>query len=80
MKKSPVSKFVLTPVKSSAIKAHGYDEKRRVLRIQFHTGHVYDFSGVDSDKHAAFAGAESFGKHFMQHIRGAHKSTRIFTA
>ena len=84
MKKAkPLPTIELKHVKSSAIKAHGYDPKTRTMRVWFNDrngepGGKYDLAAVKPETYEAFAGAESFGKHFMQHIRTAHKSTRVF--
>ena len=75
MKKVPV--IPTKPVESSAIKAIGHDPVTNTLRVEFQSGGVYDYHGVPAEKHSNFIGAESIGKHFLQHIRGAHEYTRI---
>jgi hypothetical protein len=61
--------IALKRVESSAIKAIGHDPKRNVLRIEFLTGGVYDYSGVTAEEHDALHGADSHGQHFQKFIR-----------
>lgn len=70
--------MTLHPVESSAIQAIGHDPEKNVLRIAFHhSGHIYDFAGVDKKKHEALLKADSVGKHFALHIQPHHKYTRV---
>jgi hypothetical protein len=69
--------FTMEPVKSSAIKAIAHNPETNTLRVEFKNGGIYDYAGVDANKHAALAGAESIGAHFRQHILGVHEHTRI---
>jgi hypothetical protein len=62
---------------SSTIAATGHDAKSETLRIQFHSGGVYDYSGVPAEKHAALRNAASAGKHFHRHIRGKHTFLQV---
>jgi hypothetical protein len=59
-------------VKSSMISAIGYDEEARTLHVQFPGGRRYEYGGVSPTKHKEFLGAQSVGKHFIEHIRGQH--------
>jgi tetratricopeptide (TPR) repeat protein len=61
----------LVPVSSSALRAVGYDDSRKILEIQFHNGAVYRYYGVPADVHRGLMGADSHGQYFDQHIRGA---------
>lgn len=64
----------LTPVESSQIHAVGFDPITGTLAIQFKShggpGGVYHYANWTQEKHDAFLGAESLGKHFGQHIKG----------
>lgn len=66
----------MTPVKSSNIKAIGYDAKSHTLTVQFNSG-TYDYHGVPADVHSALMKAESVGSHFHEHVRGGgYKHTK----
>lgn len=60
----------LTPVKSSAIKAHGYDAASRTLAVQLISGKVYHYTDVPPETAAEFAAAESIGRAYSSLIRG----------
>ena len=59
-------------VESSNIKAVGYDPAIQVLRVEFHGGRSYNYTGVTPQKHQEFMGAASKGKHFHRNIRSQH--------
>jgi len=62
--------IALTPVKSSALKAHGYDPAGRTLAVHLTSGKVYHYKDVPPETAAEFAAAESIGKAFASMIRG----------
>ena len=59
----------MKPVKSSNIKAIGYNAVKKELHIQFSSGSTYAYHGVTPELHAALLNAESIGSHFARHIR-----------
>jgi KTSC domain len=59
-----------TAVKSSAIASIGHDPVTNTLRVEFSSGHSYDYPDVSAEEHAALMKAESTGKHFHKHFRG----------
>lgn len=67
----------MTKADSSAIHSHAYNAASRTLQVKFHNGGLYEYSDVSPEKYGLFAGAESLGKHFAQHIRGAHEYKRL---
>lgn len=71
----------LTPVKSSNIKAVGYDAEARTLTVQFKDGAQHRYEDVSAEKHAGLMGegtpGHSIGKYFHAHIKGAHKSSKL---
>lgn len=69
--KGPRPAIALQPVKSSQVKAIGHDPATNTLAVQFKhgAGHIYHYPNVTADMHAKFAGAESIGKYFGQHIK-----------
>lgn len=54
-----------TPVKSSNVASVGYDPVNKTLEIEFKSGGVYQYPGIESQTHADLMGAESIGK-FVQ--------------
>lgn len=63
----------LEPVTSSNIAAIGYDHATKTLGVQFKSGGLYHYHGVQPHEHAAFMSADSHGKHFGKHISGKFK-------
>jgi hypothetical protein len=59
----------LKPVKSSNIKAVGYDPTTLTLRIQYKTDRVYNYFGVPVEIYTNLMAAESVGKFFWANIR-----------
>lgn len=67
----------MQPVKSSNIKAVGYDEATKKLTVQFHSGSTHCYEDVEPHDHKKFMAAESIGSHFHQHIRSGFKSSKV---
>jgi hypothetical protein len=65
------------PVDSSVISHVGYDSEGETLRLQFHSGRTYDYSGVTSEQHAGMMAAPSLGKHFGSEIRGKFPHSEV---
>lgn len=66
----------LNPVESSNIVALGYDPSTRRLAVAFKSGGIHVYHEVGQAEFAAFADAESVGKHFHAHIRNKFASTK----
>jgi len=60
------------PVNSTSIAAVGYDAESKTLAIEFHSGKVYHYQGVEPEKHRALLAAPSIGKHFGTQIKPYH--------
>lgn len=72
-KKPSPADVIMTPVSgSSAIKAIGHHVSSGTLFIEWHSGHTSAHDDWTEGKHAAFAAAESKGKHYHAHIKSAH--------
>lgn len=69
--------ITLSPIESTALQAHGYDEASQTLRVQLHNGKVYDYHSVSLEKYAAFTGAESPGRFWNSRIKPIHAHTEI---
>lgn len=69
--KTPRPPIELQGVKSSQVKAIGYDEATKTLAVQFTrgTGAVYHYPNVEKETYDAFVGAESIGVFFGQEIK-----------
>lgn len=66
----------MKPVESSNIAAVGFDPETKTLHVAFSNGTVYRYHDVDAEKHAKLMSADSVGKHFNAHIKGAHKFSK----
>lgn len=65
------------PVKSSTIKAVGYDPDEMTLEIEFHNGSVYQYFDVPTDVHIEFLKATSLGQFFGKQIKGRFRYLRL---
>lgn len=68
--------IALTPVKSSQVKAVGYDAPTKTLAVQYHSGGVYHYHGVEAQTHASLLKAESVGKFLAAHVKPKNKFTK----
>lgn len=66
-----------TPVRSSNIKAVGYDQLRLVLEIEFHSAAIYQYSKVPEAVHSALMTAPSKGKYFAARIKDRFPCARV---
>ena len=64
-------------VSSSSIASIGYDADTETLVVEFVTGRVYRYLGVDEEVHEAFMSAPSKGTFFNEQIRGAYPFEQI---
>ena len=60
------------PVQSSNLRSVGYDPKTRILEIEFHSGGVYQYSGVSEFEYEALMNASSKGSYFAHNIKNSH--------
>jgi hypothetical protein len=61
----------MIPVNSSAIRAVGYNGY--TLRVQFHSGRVYDHPGVPWSVYHGLMSASSIGAYYNHYIRGRYR-------
>lgn len=59
-------------VSSSTIAAIGHDPYRSLLEIEFHSGGIYQYSGVPTFLYDALMAAPSHGRFFAQNIKGRY--------
>ena len=65
----------MIPVVSSNIYAVGYDGS--TLRIQFHSGGIYDYSGVPESVYNGLMNAASKGSYHAAHIKNVYPYRKI---
>jgi KTSC domain len=64
-------------VESTTLATVAYDEVRELLRLEFRSQAIYDYSGVPAIVHQALLGAPSKGSYFNQAIRGRFPYERV---
>lgn len=65
------------PVKSTNVKSVGYDAVEKVLEVEFKSGGVYQYAGVQPEMYADLLAAESIGRFISQVVRSGRKGLRI---
>ena len=65
------------PVRSSNIRSAGYQASTQLLEVEFHSGGVYQYSGVPKSVYLDFMRAASKGTYFHNHIRDQYAFTRM---
>lgn len=68
--------MLMVPVKSSNIKAVGYESETQQLRVQFKLGSTYNYDEVPETAYQSLMGASSIGSHHSVHIKGKYKHTK----
>jgi hypothetical protein len=66
-----------TPVRSSNIRSVGYDLASRMLEVEFHSGGLYDYSGVPETIYQGLMRAASKGSYFQDHIKGRYPDRKV---
>jgi len=66
-----------TPVSSSNIRSVGYDPASRTLELEFHSGGLYQYSGVPETIYQGFMRAASKGSYFHDHIKGRYPDRQM---
>ncbi|WP_457809473.1 KTSC domain-containing protein [Kushneria sp. EE4] len=61
------------PVRSSAIKAVGYDAATRRMKITFQQGRTYDFCNVPNEVYQGLISASSVGSYYDRVIRDRYQ-------
>ena len=65
----------MTPIRSTNIKAIGYDDIERELVIEFPNG-TYVYHDVPREVHAGLVVSESKGGYLAKHIKGRYEFTK----
>ncbi len=64
-------------VRSSDLRAVGYEAQSMTLEIQFNSGGIYQYFGVPVSVFHALMGAGSKGKYFHHFIKDAYAFRRV---
>ena len=55
----------------------GYDDSTKILEIEFHTGIVYQYSGVPAKVYADLMHSDEIGKYFTDKIRTRFRTKQV---
>jgi len=64
-------------VSSSSIRSIGYDERNRVLEVEFNDGRVNQYSGVSAEVHRRLVGAPSIVSYFRDNVEESFPAKRL---
>ena len=64
-------------VKSGIISSLGYDSTTSTLEVEFKSGDVWQYEGVDLQTYNSLRLADSIGKYFLANIKGKYKETKV---
>jgi hypothetical protein len=66
-----------SPVNSSVIRALGYDDRNRVLEVEFHTNRIYRYFDVPPTVYSDLLGAPSLGEFYNRQIRNEYRFEEV---
>jgi len=66
-------------VKSVILSSVGYDESTKVLEIEFHSGLVYQYSGVPLKIYKDLMHSNEIGKYFSDKVRTQFRTKQVVT-
>ena len=64
-------------VSSSSIRSVGYDERNRVLEVEFNDGRVNQYSGVSAEVHRRLISAPSIVSYFRDNVEESFPAKRL---
>lgn len=64
-------------VESSNLAQVGYNEEKRLLRVEFHDGAIWEYERIPPGIHSALMAAQSKNTYFRAHIRGTFPATKL---
>lgn len=64
-------------VQSSNVEAVGYEQDSQTLRIWFHNGTSYEYSGVSQLEYEGLRDATSVGSYLHQNIKGQYPYVKV---
>jgi hypothetical protein len=65
------------PVNSSNVESIGYNAEEKVLEVEFKSGGIYQYAGVQPAMYADLLAAESVGRFVAQVVRAGRMGLRI---
>ncbi len=65
------------PVRSSAVRSVGYDPRSQTLEVEFVSGEVYQYVGVELIVYKAVMRADSVGRFVNERIKPRYPSVHI---
>jgi len=65
------------PVSSSNIHAIGFDDEKKILAVEFKSGGIYHYAGVEPDLALDLVNAESVGRFYSQNIKGKFQGQKM---
>jgi len=64
-------------VSSNSIRSVGYDERGRVLEVEFSDGRITQFSGVSAEVHRRLISSPSIVSYFRDNVEESFTAKRI---
>jgi hypothetical protein len=64
-------------VSSSSIRSVGYDERNRVLEVEFNDGRINQYSGVSAEVHRRLISAPSIVSYFHDNVEESFPAKRL---
>jgi hypothetical protein len=64
-------------VNSSAVRSVGYDQRRRILEVEFVSGEVYRYLGVERIVYGALLRSDSLGRFVNERIKPRYPSVHV---
>jgi hypothetical protein len=64
-------------VKSVILRSVGYDDSTKILEIEFHSGLVYQYSGVPSKVYTDLMRSGEVGKYFSEKVRTQFRTKQV---
>jgi len=64
-------------VKSRILRSLGYDASTKILEIEFHSGHVYQYLGVPPKVYNDLMRSSEIGKYFTDKVRTRFQTKQV---
>lgn len=64
-------------VSSSSIRSVGFDERNRVLEVEFSDGRVVQYSGVSAEVHRRLVSSPSIVSYFRDNVEESFTAKRV---
>jgi hypothetical protein len=64
-------------VNSSAVRSVGYDQRSRILEVEFVSGEVYRYLGVERIVYGALLRSDSLGRFVNERIKPRYPSVHV---